>query len=80
MSQGTSLSDNKSMKRAILEIIAGGVAITPSDVERYCRSSYFHTCLSLKEHGNEDEAIKSTIGFLMENEFITLQKKQVRIK
>ena len=63
------------MKRALLEVIAAGVAVTPSDVERYAKSSYLHVCLKVLTGVDADEAITSTIKFLLDNEFITVKSK-----
>lgn len=62
----------KSMKRALLEVIAAGVAVTPADVERYAQSTYLHTCLSVLEAYDAEGAIHCTMKFLLENEFISL--------
>ena len=70
-----SKQNTTSMKRALLEVIAAGVAVTPSDVERYAKSSYLHVCLEVFTGANADEAITSTMKFLLDNEFITVKSK-----
>ena len=70
-----SKQNTTSMKRALLEVIAAGVAVTPSDVERYAKSSYLHVCLEVLTGANADEAITSTMKFLLDNEFITVKCK-----
>ena len=68
------------MKRALLEIITGGIAVRPEDVEAYEKCTYLHTCLKHRSGDDNDfkEAMGSTITFLLENEFITLGKDEVR--
>ena len=63
------------MKRALLEIIAGGVASTPADVERYAACTFLNTCLA-NDKTDPAVAIKNTIKFLSENEFIRLQDEK----
>ncbi len=62
------------MKRALLEIIAGGVASTPDHVEQYAKCTFLNTCLASEANANPVTAIRNTIKFLSENEFIRLQK------
>lgn len=66
-----------SMLRAILEIIVGGVASRPQDVRLYASCSLL--AASLKCEGrqtNEDKgAIEACVEWLMENEFISIQKE-----
>ncbi|XP_035170628.1 DNA polymerase theta [Oxyura jamaicensis] len=66
-----------SMKRAILEIIVGGVANTPSDVETYASCTLLASSLSSSKWRNEkqqDKAqtgpIEACVAWLLENEFI----------
>ena len=67
------------MKRALLEIIAAGVASTRADVERYANCMYLKTCLAAKKDFDPNIAIQNTIQFLVENEFVRVmgdRKKQ----
>ncbi|XP_067440675.1 DNA polymerase theta [Thunnus thynnus] len=69
-----------SMLRAILEIIVGGVASTPQDVKLYASCSLLATSMkcSSKEESNEETstgAIEACVEWLMENEFISIQKE-----
>ncbi|XP_041839070.1 DNA polymerase theta isoform X2 [Melanotaenia boesemani] len=68
-----------SMLRAILEIIVGGVASTPQDVRLYASCSLLAAsmkCDSKKEADEETNrgAIEACVEWLMENEFISIQK------
>ncbi|KAA8594854.1 DNA polymerase theta isoform X1 [Etheostoma spectabile] len=68
-----------SMLRAILEIIVGGVASTPQDVRSYALCSLLAAsmkCEGKKELNEETNkgAIEACVEWLMENEFITIQK------
>ncbi|XP_010084212.1 PREDICTED: DNA polymerase theta, partial [Pterocles gutturalis] len=66
-----------SMKRAILEIIVGGVASTPDDVQTYASCTLLASSLKESKWGNEkaqDKAqtgpIEACVAWLLENEFI----------
>uniref|UniRef100_A0A8C3JSL2 DNA polymerase theta n=1 Tax=Calidris pygmaea TaxID=425635 RepID=A0A8C3JSL2_9CHAR len=66
-----------SMKRAILEIIVGGVASTPDDVQTYASCTLLAFSLKESKWGIEkaqDKAqtgpIKACVAWLLENEFI----------
>ncbi|XP_050770857.1 DNA polymerase theta [Gymnogyps californianus] len=66
-----------SMKRAILEIIVGGVANTPDDVQTYASCTLLASSLKESKWGNEkaqDKAqtgpIEACVAWLLENEFI----------
>ncbi|XP_051940194.1 DNA polymerase theta isoform X1 [Hippocampus zosterae] len=68
-----------SMLRAILEIIVGGVASTPQDVRLYASCSLL--AAGMKCNGKQDSqedgnrgAIEACVEWLMENEFISVQK------
>ncbi|XP_037326928.2 DNA polymerase theta [Pungitius pungitius] len=68
-----------SMLRAILEIIVGGVASTPQDVRSYALCSLL--AASIKSNGKKEPtedtnkgAIEACVEWLMENEFISIQK------
>ncbi|XP_072036827.1 DNA polymerase theta-like isoform X3 [Amphiura filiformis] len=81
--EGDDLSS--SMKRAILEVIASGVASSPADVERYAASTLLASSMTSdpQNHGNNTEsedaptdtsaAISGCVKFLQEREFIRLQ-------
>ncbi|XP_049575679.1 DNA polymerase theta isoform X1 [Syngnathus scovelli] len=71
---------NTSMLRAILEIIVGGVARTPQDVRLYASCSLLAAsmkCNSKEECEEESNkgAIEACVEWLMENEFINVQKE-----
>ncbi|XP_050826998.1 DNA polymerase theta isoform X1 [Serinus canaria] len=66
-----------SMKRAILEIIVGGVANTPEDVQTYASCTLLASSLKESEWENgkeQDKAqagpIEACVAWLLENEFI----------
>uniref|UniRef100_A0A8D3AI92 DNA polymerase theta n=1 Tax=Scophthalmus maximus TaxID=52904 RepID=A0A8D3AI92_SCOMX len=68
-----------SMLRAILEIIVGGVASTPQDVRLYASCSLLAASMKCddKYKSNEETnkgAIEACVEWLMENEFINIQK------
>ncbi|XP_017263452.1 DNA polymerase theta [Kryptolebias marmoratus] len=68
-----------SMLRAILEIIVGGVASTPQDVSQYASCSLLAASMKCdgKKESNEETnrgAIEACVEWLMENEFISIQK------
>ncbi|XP_042340201.1 DNA polymerase theta [Plectropomus leopardus] len=68
-----------SMLRAILEIIVGGVASTPQDVTSYASCSLLAASMKCdgKNEANEETnkgAIEACVEWLMENEFISIQK------
>uniref|UniRef100_A0A3B4VKB9 DNA polymerase theta n=1 Tax=Seriola dumerili TaxID=41447 RepID=A0A3B4VKB9_SERDU len=68
-----------SMLRAILEIIVGGVASTPQDVRLYASCSLLAASMKCdsKHKSNEPNnkgAIEACVEWLMENEFISIQK------
>ncbi|XP_019619912.1 PREDICTED: DNA polymerase theta-like [Branchiostoma belcheri] len=69
---------SSSMKRAILEIIAGGVARSPADVERYASCTMLAAGMSdvTSDNTSTDSAIHACIQFLLEHEFIRLQEVQ----
>ena len=49
------------MKRALLEIIAAGVASTRADVEKYAECTYLNTCLAAKQGFDATNSIKNTM-------------------
>ncbi|KAM8880408.1 DNA polymerase theta isoform 2-T2 [Spinachia spinachia] len=68
-----------SMLRAILEIIVGGLASTPQDVRLYALCSLL--AASIQSNGKNEPiedtnkgAIEACVEWLMENEFISIQK------
>ncbi|XP_061687018.1 DNA polymerase theta isoform X2 [Syngnathoides biaculeatus] len=65
-----------SMLRAILEIIVGGVASTPQDVRLYASCSLLAAGdeWNGKEEPREEGAIEACVKWLMDNEFISVQK------
>ncbi|CAH1246909.1 POLQ [Branchiostoma lanceolatum] len=67
---------SSSMKRAILEIIAGGVARSPTDVERYASCTMLAAGMTDVTTDNTNNAIHTCIQFLLEHEFIRLQEVQ----
>ncbi|XP_061535067.1 DNA polymerase theta isoform X1 [Phycodurus eques] len=67
------------MLRAILEIIAGGVAGTPQDVRSYASCSLLAAGAKWDSKGESTEernegAIEACVEWLMDNEFIRVQK------
>lgn len=68
--------ESRSMKRALLEVIAGGVAVSPCDVELYAKSTFLNTCLSVQTDRDPSELISSAMKFLLENDFIKLERSK----
>lgn len=72
-----------SMLRAILEIIVGGVASSPQDVSMYASCTLLAASMATEQphqEGGESEArskgaIEACIEWLMDNEFIHIQKE-----
>ncbi|XP_060940746.1 DNA polymerase theta [Limanda limanda] len=69
-----------SMLRAILEIIVGGVASTPKDVSLYASCSLLAASSkcdgkSRSDEGTNKGAIEACVEWLMDNEFISIQKE-----
>lgn len=62
------------MKRALLEVIASGVVTRSSDVERYAACTFFASVSWQQETNNTDTIVENTLTFLVENEFVRLQK------
>ena len=62
------------MKRAFLEVIASGVVTRPQDVERYAACTFFASVPTQQEVDDTDAVIKRTVQFLVENEFVRLQR------
>ncbi|XP_054459580.1 DNA polymerase theta isoform X2 [Anoplopoma fimbria] len=70
-----------SMLRAILEIIVGGVASTPQDVRSYALCSLLAASMTCDGKNESNEAtnkgaIEACVEWLMENEFISIQKDE----
>ncbi|XP_078375483.1 DNA polymerase theta-like isoform X1 [Oculina patagonica] len=66
--------ENGGIKRALLEVIASGVVIRPQDVERYAACTFFASVPAQQDANDTDAVIKKTVKFLVENEFVRLQK------
>lgn len=66
--------DNGGIKRALLEVIASGVVTRPQDVERYAACTFFASVPAQQDANDTDAVIKKTVKFLVENEFVRLQK------
>jgi len=66
--------DNGGIKRALLEVIASGVVTRPQDVERYAACTFFASVPSQQDANDTDAMIKKTVKFLVENEFVRLQR------
>ncbi|XP_073680299.1 DNA polymerase theta [Garra rufa] len=71
-----------SMLRAILEIIVGGVASSPQDVRTYASCTLLAASIAAEQPREEAEsetrnngAIEACIEWLMDNEFIHIQKE-----
>lgn len=68
--------EGNGIKRALLEVIASGVATTPADVQRYA-SCTFYVSSKAEEGGRSTMTIiESTVDYLARNEFITLRKEE----
>ena len=69
------LDDDGAMKRALLEVIAGGVALTPDDVETYTSCTLL--AAERKALGCDVDAVKKIVAdslvYLQKNEFIFLR-------
>lgn len=80
-SRATSLlgkEDNNGMKRALLEVIASGVVTRPQDVERYAACTFFASVPTQQEVDDTYAVITKTVQFLVENEFVRLQRCENR--
>ena len=65
-----------SMKRALLEIMVSGIAVTQQDVERYAKCTFLHTCMAHLSDCDAEEAINSTVKYLVDNEFVAVRKEK----
>lgn len=68
--------DNGGIKRALLEVIASGVVTRPQDVERYAACTFFASVPAQQDANDTDAIIKKTVKFLVENEFVRLQRRE----
>lgn len=68
--------EGNGIKRALLEIIASGVATTPADVQRYASCTFYVSSKGQEAGQSTQNMIEKTVGFLEKNEFITLRKKE----
>lgn len=62
------------LKRAILEVIASGVATTPEDITLFTNCTLL--AAGLEENMGIDNPIEQSVEFLIQNEFIRLQKEE----
>ena len=71
-----------SMKRAILEVIASGVANTPEEVDNYANCTLLSVSLEDNESSSQvtDNTIQSCVKFLEEHEFIRLQPMENNLR
>ncbi|KAM6416701.1 DNA polymerase theta isoform 2-T2 [Pluvialis apricaria] len=76
-----------SMKRAILEVIVGGVASTPDDVQTYTSCTLLASSLKESKWGNEKAQdkvqtgpIEACVAWLLENEFIQVLESDSDVK
>ncbi|CAG9838529.1 unnamed protein product [Diabrotica balteata] len=62
------------LKRAILEVIASGVASTPEDIQLFTES----TLLAVEDEGTQElsNPIDEAVDFLQRNEFVRLQQEE----
>ncbi|XP_053395972.1 DNA polymerase theta-like [Mercenaria mercenaria] len=70
-SEGEPLSS--SMKRAILEVVVSGVAMSPAEVSCYASCTLLAASLT-KEEDQTKDLIQQCVQFLQENEFVCTQK------
>jgi DNA polymerase theta len=68
--------EGNGIKRALLEIIASGVATTPADVQRYASCTFYVSSKEQEDGESTNNIIATTVGYLEKNEFITLKKKE----
>ncbi|KAM9278037.1 DNA polymerase theta [Cariama cristata] len=78
---------SSSMKRAILEIIVGGVANTPDDVQMYASCTLLASSLKESKSGNEKAQdkvqtgpVEACVAWLLENEFIQVLDSSSDVK
>ncbi|XP_009699119.1 PREDICTED: DNA polymerase theta, partial [Cariama cristata] len=78
---------SSSMRRAILEIIVGGVANTPDDVQTYASCTLLASSLKESKSGNEKAQdkvqtgpVEACVAWLLENEFIQVLDSSSDVK
>ena len=69
-------NEGNGIKRALLEVIASGVATSPQDVHRYESCTFYVSSKANEVERNTESIIKSTVEYLVKNEFITLRKQE----
>ena len=69
--------EGNGIKRALLEVIASGVASTPADVQRYARCTFYVSSQAQEDSDDTQNIITNTVRYLEKNEFITLRKNEV---
>ena len=68
--------EGNGIKRALLEVIASGVASTPEDVKRYASCTFYVSSKTQEDGDSTPNIIANTVGYLEKNEFITLRKNE----
>lgn len=68
--------EGNGIKRALLEVIASGVAVTPADVQRYASCTFYVSSKAQGDSESTQTIITNTVGYLEKNEFITLKKHE----
>ena len=61
-------------------MIAAGVANRPEHVQMYAQSTYLHVCLSSLSGKDAEQSVIDTMKFLINNEFIRLEKATNEVK
>jgi DNA polymerase theta len=68
---------NRSLKRALLEVISSGKANTKEQIMSYIQSTFFYTCLNAdKSTIDEYSAIEKCLTWLSDNELIRCMDKE----
>lgn len=62
------------IKRALLEVIASGVATTPAHVQRYASCTFYVSSKAQENGENTQSIITNTLRYLVKHEFISLKK------
>ena len=68
--------EGNGIKRALLEVIASSVAVTPTDVQRYASCTLYVSSRTQEDGENTQTIIKNTVDYLVKNEFIYLRNKE----
>ena len=68
--------EGNGVKRALLEVIASGVATTPADVQRYASCTFYVSSKAQEDGRSTEGIIESTVDYLARNEFMTLRKTE----